>query len=189
MDTFWNEVLTVSLGTAIPLGLVSLLLPKLVGLAMNRSLATFQNRLARAEIRFRQYEERRATAIEGTYARLTRLLDAAGELVAEFGSTDPPPVDQLWDEMAKTERQFRRFYYPRAIYFTDDLSTRVESLHKEIRKAVNLFRRGARGQNRKRDYWDEAVDALEQKAFPLLQVLRDELRKSVLVLNPAEYST
>lgn len=140
------------------------------------------------DIRFRSIYEKQAEIIAETYSLLYELNRSVDSYVAILEQTGEPSKEDKFESVIKAYDDFKTYFYPRKIYFPQNISKEIENLSNTLVRISNEFSQGRwREQSgiptKDQNYWEETSKMIRETIPPLLRQLENDFQKILGVID------
>lgn len=142
-------------------------------------------------------QERRAEVIAELYSKLIAFLSAAESFASQVEWSGEPSKEEKAKSLGQKAGDFREYFLRHKIYFTEEVSSKVESLWQEVHQASMKFRvrlayakeGGSGAALEKHKAWDEAWNVMKDKVPSLEKAVQAEFRNLLGVTPDTARST
>ena len=116
------------------------------------------------EVRFRNMHEVQAKVIAEVYQCLYDLHLKVRQYVSPIDYAHEPDKDGKLALVAKSDEHFKNLFYPRGLFFPEDVAKRIDDFHLRLYNIVDEFSEGRRKQKEGTNtmYWSAAWESIER---------------------------
>jgi hypothetical protein len=155
-------------------------------LAIEQIKNDLQIRASEHEVRFRTLHERQARIISIAYALLYRMNQ---DILAYLNSLDAIQGEKKRERITRIQEaneRFKRFYFPRRLFFPDLLANKIEWFHTtlvNITDEYSIELQKQQGDSPNFQPWVDAMIKLDDEAKPMLGEIRHEFQRLIGVVK------
>lgn len=197
--TFWKEMLTFVTGSTMLVGALGWMSRSIILHLLTRDVENDKGTLKaendkdierlRNELRLNAYEhelkfrilhEKQAEAAAEINARIQTLYEKIYSLPQIYEPAAEPSKAVKLSEPRQAPRCFNDYFYPHKIYLPRDVAQQTDVFVRKVSEVANRFGRGltrkqvAPLDHEDEDPWTQALDEMEKKVTPRLNLLLDE---------------
>ena len=164
--------------------------------SIERLKSQLQVTAAERNVRYSKIFERTAETVAETYKKLLAFHDAVAAYTSPIEWQGDPPKAERRKIVGEKYKEFLDYYRPNCLFLPKETEKRIDEFYPKLHSMAVEFMWGIeegrdrieRKTNPDKDTWIKAMDFMNKEVPPLLNLLKDDLRKILGTLQEEQKS-